>query len=217
MAYELTRTSPKRIDTASAFSATGVNIIHIRYRLLSIPSGNGFPNRYKLFSTTSNATTQCPYIVIGSTITQIGFYNTNYQFTDINYTQILNEWVSMVVLWDFSLTTATLKLFINGTQVGSTYTVARGTPAVPSSFSIGTDGMNNEASHTDVADFGFWNTELTASEISSLAKGFPCRRIRPQSLIRDIPLIRNLQDSARGTTVTAVNSPTVSTHPRSYP
>lgn len=68
----------------------------------------------------------------------------------------------------------------------------------------------------NVAEIAVWNVTLTDDEIASLAKGFSPRRIRPQSLVFYAPLIREIQDLRKGLALTAVNSPTVSAHPRVY-
>ncbi len=61
-----------------------------------------------------------------------------------------------------------------------------------------------------------WQATLTAEEVASLAKGMTCDKIRPQSLVTYIPLMRDIQDIARGMTLTNTNS-TVANHPRIYP
>lgn len=61
-----------------------------------------------------------------------------------------------------------------------------------------------------------WSTDLSESEIVSLAKGFDARRIRPQSLRFSAPLVRNVQDISRALALTTNGSPTVSAHPRVY-
>ena len=60
-----------------------------------------------------------------------------------------------------------------------------------------------------------WQASLTAEEVSSLAKGMTCEKIRPQSLVFYTPLIREIQDLARGMTLTDTST-TVSNHPRVY-
>ncbi len=60
-----------------------------------------------------------------------------------------------------------------------------------------------------------WQATLTAAEIASLSKGMTCDKIRPQSLVYYTPLIRDIQDLARGMTLTNTNS-TVANHPRVY-
>jgi hypothetical protein len=67
-----------------------------------------------------------------------------------------------------------------------------------------------------VADVGIWDVALTADEIASLAKGVPCRLIRPQSLVFYAPLIRDLQDTRGGLSITNNNTATVADHPRIY-
>jgi len=68
----------------------------------------------------------------------------------------------------------------------------------------------------DIADVGIWNTALSDAEIVSLSKGVSCNRINPQSLRFYAPLIRNPNDIRNNRTLTLVNSPTVSSHPRIY-
>ncbi len=60
-----------------------------------------------------------------------------------------------------------------------------------------------------------WQATLTAEEIASLAKGMTCDKIRPQSLVYYTPLIRDIQDLARGMALTNTDS-TVANHPRVY-
>jgi hypothetical protein len=67
----------------------------------------------------------------------------------------------------------------------------------------------------DYAELGMWQATLTAEEVASLAKGMTCDKIRPQSLVYYTPLIRDIQDLARGMTLTNTNS-TVANHPRVY-
>jgi hypothetical protein len=67
----------------------------------------------------------------------------------------------------------------------------------------------------DFAELGMWQATLTAEEVASLAKGMTCDKVRPQSLVYYTPLIRDIQDLARGMTLTNTNS-TVANHPRVY-
>lgn len=68
----------------------------------------------------------------------------------------------------------------------------------------------------DICDCAIWSTDLSDAEIASLAKGFKPTRIRPQSLVFYAPLIRNLQDTRGGLTITNNNTATVAVHPRVY-
>jgi hypothetical protein len=68
----------------------------------------------------------------------------------------------------------------------------------------------------DIAEVGVWNVALTDAEVASLAKGFTCDQIRPQSLVFYAPLIRNFQDVKGGRAISNNNTVTVSDHPRVY-
>lgn len=66
-----------------------------------------------------------------------------------------------------------------------------------------------------IAEVGIWNVALTADEIASLADGFACSRVRPQSLVFYAPLVREFSDK-RGATITNNSGTTVADHPRIY-
>ncbi len=67
-----------------------------------------------------------------------------------------------------------------------------------------------------IAEVGIWNAALTTAEVTSLAKGMTCDKVRPQSLVFYAPLVRNLQDVKGGLTITNNNTATVANHPRVY-
>jgi hypothetical protein len=67
-----------------------------------------------------------------------------------------------------------------------------------------------------LAEFAIWNAALTVDEINSLAQGFKPPRIRPQSLLYYVPLVREIQELRSGITLTANNAPTLFAHPRVY-
>lgn len=67
-----------------------------------------------------------------------------------------------------------------------------------------------------IAEVGIWNVALTAAEIASLAAGFACSKVRPQSLVFYAPLVRDLIDARGGLTITNNNTATVANHPRVY-
>ena len=67
-----------------------------------------------------------------------------------------------------------------------------------------------------LSEVAVWNADLTSDEIVSLAKGFKAYRIRPQSLLYYVPLVREVQELRSGITLTANNAPTVYDHPRVY-
>lgn len=67
-----------------------------------------------------------------------------------------------------------------------------------------------------IAEVGIWNAALTAAEIASLSRGMTCDKVRPQSLVFYAPLIRDLQDTRGGLSITNNNGATVANHPRVY-
>lgn len=67
-----------------------------------------------------------------------------------------------------------------------------------------------------IAEIGIWNAALTDAEITSLAKGMTCDKIRPQSLVFYAPLVRDLNDPKGGLAITNNNAATVANHPRVY-
>jgi hypothetical protein len=67
-----------------------------------------------------------------------------------------------------------------------------------------------------IAEVGIWNVDLTAAEVASLADGFTCDKVRPQSLVFYAPLVRDLIDYKGGLTITNNNTATVANHPRVY-
>jgi len=82
-------------------------------------------------------------------------------------------------------------------------------------FRIGRVQITNEWSIGSFAEIGMWQNTLTNEEVVSLAKGMTCDKIRPQSLVYYTPLVRDIQDLARGMTLTNTNT-TVANHPRVY-
>ena len=112
-----------------------------------------------------------------------------------------------------------LKIYFNG--VNQTLNFSGTIPATTSNnianetFRIGRLQFNNAWSTGDFAELGMWQATLTAAEIASLAKGMTCDKVRPQSLVYYTPLIREIQDLARGMTLTNTNS-TVANHTRVY-
>lgn len=108
--------------------------------------------------------------------------------------------------------------YVNGVA-STTNTTSLSAPTV-GTINIGAAIINNSSASTylsgNIAEIGVWSVALTAAEIASLSKGLSCRNIQPQSLVFYAPLIRDLNDIARGITISNINSSTVSDHPRIY-
>jgi hypothetical protein len=135
--------------------------------------------------------------------------------------QNITGWNHIAMTFDGSQGTnaGKLKGYLNGSPL--TLTFAGTIPATTSNdashqiFRIGRVVGGNFWSTGDFAELGMWQATLTAAEIASLAKGITCDKVRPQSLVYYTPLIRDIQDLARGMTLTDTNT-TVATHPRVY-
>jgi hypothetical protein len=67
-----------------------------------------------------------------------------------------------------------------------------------------------------IAEVGIWNAALTPAEVTSLAKGMTCDKVRPQSLVFYAPLVRDLIDQKAARAIVNNNGATVATHPRVY-
>jgi hypothetical protein len=108
-------------------------------------------------------------------------------------------------------------VYLDGGNSGTNTTNV--TPAGVDRVRIGTRFLSGSPANYfngSLAEVGIWNTDLTAAEIASLAKGVSCRLIRPQSLVFYAPLIRDLIDVRGGLAITNNNTATVANHPRIY-
>ena len=108
-------------------------------------------------------------------------------------------------------------VYING---GSSSTNTTTVNFTPNKFRLGASAADNGNvilyADARIAEAAIWNVALTAEEIASLADGFTCDKVRPQSLVFYAPLVRDLIDVKGGVTITNNNTATVATHPRVY-
>jgi hypothetical protein len=109
------------------------------------------------------------------------------------------------------------RVFWNGINSGITTTASNvsslNVTVVGGRYSAGVVG---QYSNGNIAEVGIWNISLTDEEIASLAKGITCDKIRPQNLVFYAPLIRDLQDTKGGLTITNNNGAAITDHPRIY-
>lgn len=68
----------------------------------------------------------------------------------------------------------------------------------------------------DEAEVAYWDTNLTAAEMLSLARGFSPRKVRPGNLVFHAPLIRSSLDFVGALSLTDIATPGVAAHPRIY-
>jgi hypothetical protein len=82
-----------------------------------------------------------------------------------------------------------------GTHTDSPSNTTLVTPDAMSEWNIGRYSASiGRYANGVMSHVGIWNVALDAGEALSLTRGFPPRRVRPQSLVAYFPLIRNLFD-----------------------
>lgn len=111
------------------------------------------------------------------------------------------------------------ELFLDGTSEALTNSsVAASIYNSTAALHIGrqSGAASNNTFDGDIAEVGIWDVALTTAEIASLADGFACDKVRPQSLVFYAPLIRELQDVRGGLSIANINVATVANHPRVY-
>lgn len=119
-----------------------------------------------------------------------------------------------------SNSTTSLSVFKDGVK-GTDGTTASRDGFASNQLTIGSgiifSGTYAEYITGDACMVGLWSVALTDDECASLGKGFPPRRIRPQSLVRCLPLVRDAIDIRKGGSLTLSGTPPgVSVHARSY-
>jgi len=107
------------------------------------------------------------------------------------------------------------KVFLDGGNSASSSSSY--TPVGINTFDIGCfKNLSTEFFDGRMAEVGIWNVGLADDEVTSLAKGMTCDKVRPQSLVFYAPLVRDLIDAKGGLTITNNNTATVANHPRVY-
>jgi hypothetical protein len=134
-------------------------------------------------------------------------------------TQNITGWNHIAMVFDGSLSGSAnrCKGYLNGNQLSLVFagTIPSTTSNNVSLESYRIGRLTTLWSTGDFAELGMWQATLTAEEVASLAKGMTCDKVRPKSLVYYTPLIRDIQDLARGMTLTNTDS-TVATHTRVY-
>jgi hypothetical protein len=130
---------------------------------------------------------------------------------------IVNTWQNAVGVWQ-----STTSRYASINTTASTANTATVNPTF-NELHLGTRWQGTPTSALalayyagNLAEVAVWYAELNVDEINSLYKGFKPTRIRPQSLVYYVPLVRELIEPRSGVGLTAVNAPFVSNHPRVY-
>ena len=122
-----------------------------------------------------------------------------------------NQWNHCLATWDDSANTR--EIFVGGSSLG-TSALAFAIGALSETLHVG--NLRSDVASLDargrIAEFAVWDVVLSAAEISALYKGFCPKLVRPTSLKRYIPLIREICDYKTGATGTN-SGVTVETHP----
>lgn len=108
-------------------------------------------------------------------------------------------------------------VYLDGVQ--STAPTTSATPASLDRTAIGRLDRPTAGGYMDglIAEPAWWSIALTAAEVGALAKGISPIKVRPQSIVRYRPLIRDTNDRRSTATMTAGGAPAAAAaHPRIY-
>jgi hypothetical protein len=157
----------------------------------------------------------------GGYITSLVKTSTDGERTASSNAQIsTNVWTHVALTFSGSAGAAVLRNWINGVVQTATYPGMTGpTDNGGADFHICDSFFTGRMWKGELAEIGAWNVELTADEIASLASGFSCYRVRPQSSIGYWPCDDSkFKNIVRGTipTVSAGTAALGTTHPRVY-
>jgi hypothetical protein len=109
----------------------------------------------------------------------------------------------------------TAKAFFDASQVGADITVGSGNTNFEN-IRLGChffSGGNNEFGDLSLADFAIWGTDLTATELIMLDTGISPLMVRPQSLLRFTPGIRDKNELITAAVITDIGTPAIADSP----
>jgi hypothetical protein len=131
-------------------------------------------------------------------------------------------WVHLCFAWDGTLTTGGSDLYKDGAKSTPYAVDVAGSGSITSDaagdFAIGnrSSGVLDRGFDGRIAEFALWNAKLTDAEVNSLGKGFRPTRVRPQSLVFYVRLIRTANEIRNGTAATVSGVAPAGYHPRVY-
>lgn len=210
------------VSMSSSFGLHSAHSIHLWVRATAVPS-------------TANIRTAC--CLVGGTIpaqnpqesmawnhTVATFYKSaihrasggSYVSAQIAGTPAANTWHSFGCTFDGTNKRVYLNGALEGTSAGSS--ASAGNPVFLDFMAqLSFAGALDSSSQFDIgqgAELALWNVPLTADEMVSLAKGYRASRIRPASLIRYSPFVRDLNEIKAGATyVKQAGTDVFSDHP----
>ncbi|MDG4889287.1 LamG domain-containing protein [Mesorhizobium sp. M1A.F.Ca.IN.022.07.1.1] len=182
-----------------------------------------------LMKTTQTTVNACPIacwnsssrngwgFVINNTLNKILAQGTNTTSTasiQLTSTTSINDGNWHHVAFNYRRNSGTNELFVNGVSEATGATSPSWNPTGSPALALGDNNDTFWPSYVgELAQIGHWSANLDAAEIAGLAKGFTPPKIRPASLISNIPLIREVNDFKAGL-VPTVTGTSVSVHPR---
>ena len=126
----------------------------------------------------------------------------------------IGVWFHLLFTWDGSYTTSNIHIYVNNSEPGYAVTV-NGTPtfsACDGDWMVGSNPNDNLALDGKIANVGWWNRVLSASERTQLSKNYSPRCIM-KGLKFAPDLIRETQDPISGL-VGALTGTEAFPHPR---
>lgn len=136
---------------------------------------------------------------------------------DAGSTRTAGQWNHLCVAADSA---TSRRVYINGALI-TTHTASISMPNNMHTVAIGRgllDGSDDTSwdvlTSGYVAEQAVWSSALTGDQVASLAKGFSPRRVKIKTLLHYTPLIRAMNDTAKGNISTTAGSLTVQNHPR---
>ena len=212
MAYNFVAASSQYLSTASApvsampltiacWARPTDNTIACAYSSLG---NSGAQNRFQLYHTSTE---------VGCS--QVSTTGTSSASRTVGVPPTNNVWIHCCGVYT---TVGTLQYYLNGSTAGVTNALASIAESTLNQFLIGARRAASIGAYMqgDVADVGIWNVALSVPVIETLAKGFSCRRVRPQSLQYYSPIVRNIQDVRAARAITNNGTATAAIHPRVY-
>ena len=209
MAYDFTAEASQSLTTAtSPISAVPVTLAYWIY----IPINGFLRSPVSIGAIGGN---RCGFNV--STIGRISLAHIGSSTVSINQTASSSPTDTWIHVCGVFSSLSNRELFIDGVSQGTSQ-LAIASQGTFTSIAIGARYATTLGNFFTgrIADAGVWGVALTAAEVASLAKGFACSRVRPQSLAFYAPLVRDLVDASRGLAITNNNSATVENHLRIY-
>lgn len=148
-------------------------------------------------------------IVTAENIAAIRSENTTSGFSASTWTHACGVWTS----------STSRKVFINGGSAGTGSASSNPSGFNNTQYAVGKNG--NPTTYFQhfgglIAEAAIWNVALTDAEVASLADGVSPAKIRPQSLVRYRPFVREPLCVRSGVAVTTSGSPAAASHTRIY-